>query len=43
VLFVGEYVFRRVRYRITSTAPSPMWFETVARAGRLAPRRSARK
>jgi len=40
VLFVGEYVFRRVRYRITSTAPSPMWFERGPR-GQAPPRRSA--
>src|SRR5258708_26266631 len=43
VLFVGEYVFRRVRYRHHEHRPLFDVVRTVARAGRLAPRRTARK
>ncbi len=43
VLFVGDYVFRRVRYRHHSHRPLADVVRTVARAGKLAPRRSARK
>jgi uncharacterized membrane protein len=43
VLFVGEYVFRRVRYRHHEHRPLIDVVRTVARAGRLAPRRTARK
>ena len=43
VLFVGEYVFRRVRYRHHEHRSLADVVRTVARAGRLAPRRSARK
>jgi uncharacterized membrane protein len=43
VLFVGEYVFRRVRYRHHEHRPLADVVRTVARAGRLAPRRTARK
>ena len=42
-LFVGEYVFRRVRYRHHQHRPLADVVRTVARAGRLAPRRTARK
>jgi uncharacterized membrane protein len=43
VLFVGEYVFRRVRYRHHQHRPLADVVRTVARAGRLSPRRTARK
>jgi len=43
VLFVGDYVFRRVRYRHHSHRPRADVVRTVARAGKLAPRRTARK
>jgi uncharacterized membrane protein len=43
VLFVGEYVFRRVRYRHHEHRPLADVVRTVARAGKLAPRRTARK
>jgi uncharacterized membrane protein len=43
VLFVGEYVFRRVRYRHHEHRPLADVVRTVVRAGRLAPRRTARK
>src|SRR5260221_2866387 len=43
VLFVGEYVFRRVRYRHHEHRSLADVVRTVARAGRLAPRRSAPK
>jgi uncharacterized membrane protein len=43
VLFVGEYVFRRVRYRHHEHRSLADVVRTVARAGRLAPRRTARK
>ena len=43
VLFVGEYVFRRVRYRHHEHRPFADVVRTVARAGRLAPRRTANK
>ena len=43
VLFVGEYVFRRVRYRHREHPPLADVVRTVARAGRLAPRRTAHK
>jgi len=43
VLFVGEYVFRRVCYRHHQHRPLADVVRTVARAGRLAPRRTARK
>src|SRR5882672_3994679 len=43
VLFVGEYVFRRVRYRHQEHRSLADVVRTVARAGRLAPRRTARK
>jgi uncharacterized membrane protein len=42
-LFVGEYVFRRVRYRHHQHRPLADVVRTVARAGRLSPRRTARK
>jgi len=42
-LFVGEYVFRRVRYRHHEHRPLADVVRTVARAGKLAPRRTARK
>jgi uncharacterized membrane protein len=42
-LFVGEYVFRRVRYRHHQHRPLAEVIRTVARAGKLAPRRTARK
>lgn len=43
VLFVGEHVFRRVRYRHHEPRPLAEVVRTVARAGKLAPRRTARK
>ena len=43
VLFIGEYVFRRVRYRHHEHRPLADVVRTVARAGRLSPRRTARK
>jgi len=43
VLFVGEYVFRRVRYRHHEHRPLADVVRTVARAGKLSPRRTARK
>ncbi len=43
VLFVGEYAFRRVRYRHHSHRPLADVVRTVARSARLAPRRTARK
>lgn len=43
VLFVGEYVFRRVRYRDHEHRPLADVVRAVARSGKLAPRRSARK
>jgi uncharacterized membrane protein len=43
VLFVGEYVFRRLRYRHHEHRALIDVVRTVARAGRLAPRRSARR
>src|SRR5207247_1996691 len=43
VLFVGEYVFRRMRYRQHSHRSLADVVRTVARSGRLAPRRTARK
>jgi uncharacterized membrane protein len=43
VLFVGEYVFRRVRYGHHEHRPLADVVRTVVRAGRLAPRRTARK
>jgi uncharacterized membrane protein len=43
VLFVGDYVFRRVRYRHHSHRPLADVVRTVARSGKLAPRRTARK
>jgi len=43
VLFVGEYVFRRVRYRHHEHRPLADVVRTVVRAGKLAPRRTARK
>ena len=43
VLFVGEYVFRRMRYRHHSHRSLADVVRTVARSGRLAPRRTARK
>ena len=43
VLFVGEHVFRRVRYRNHEPRPLAEVVRTVARAGKLAPRRTARK
>ena len=42
-LFVGEYVFRRVRYGHHEHRPLADVVRTVARAGKLAPRRTARK
>src|SRR6266849_3157756 len=43
VLFVGEYVFRRVRYRHDDDGSLADVVRTVARSGELAPRRTARK
>jgi uncharacterized membrane protein len=43
ILFVGEYVFRRVRYPHHEHRPFADVVRTVARAGRLAPRRTANK
>ena len=43
VLFVGEHVFRRVRYRHHEPRSLAEVVRTVARAGKLAPRRTARK
>lgn len=43
MLFVGDYVFRRVRYRHHEHRPLADVVRTVARAGKLAPRRTARK
>jgi len=42
-LFVGEYVFRRVRYRHLEHRPLADVVRTVVRAGKLAPRRTARR
>src|SRR5437879_4790347 len=42
-LFVGEYIFRRVRYRNHEQRPFAEVVRTVVRAGKLAPRRTARK
>ena len=42
-LFFGEYVFRRVRYPHHSHRPLADVIRTVARSGKLAPRRTARK
>ena len=42
-LFVGEYVFRRVRYAHHEHRPFADVVRTVVRAGKLAPRRTARK
>jgi hypothetical protein len=42
-LFVGEYVFRRVRYANHEHRPFAEVVRTVVRAGKLAPRRTARK
>jgi len=43
VLFVGEYAFRRVRYPHHAHRPLADVVRTVARSGKLAPRRTARK
>ncbi len=43
VLFVGEYVFRRLRYANHEQRPFAEVVRTVVRAGKLAPRRTARK
>jgi uncharacterized membrane protein len=43
VVFVGEYIFRRVRYRHHQHRSLVEVVRTVARAGKLAPRRTARK
>ena len=43
VLFVGEYVFRRLRYRHHAHRPLADVIRTVVRSGSLAPRRTARK
>jgi len=43
VLFVGEYVFRRVRYPDHVHRSLADVVRTVARSGKLAPRRTARK
>ncbi len=40
-LFVGEYVYRRVRYREHAHAPLAEVARTIARAGALTPRRGA--
>jgi len=42
-LFVGEFAYRRLRYRHHHHAPFAEVVRTIARAGRLAPRRTARK
>ena len=42
-LFVGEFAYRRLRYRHLHHAPFAEVVRTIARAGRLAPRRTARK
>jgi len=42
-LFVGEYAYRRVRYRHHEHAHFAEVVRTVVRAGRLSPRRTARK
>src|SRR5467141_850756 len=42
-LFVGEYVFRRVRYAHHEHRPFADVVRTVVRAGKLAPRRTAHK
>jgi uncharacterized membrane protein len=42
-LFVGEYVFRRVRYGHHEHRPFADVVRTVVRAGKLAPRRTAHK
>ena len=42
-LFVGEYVFRRVRYAHHEHRPFADVVRTVVRAGKLAPRRTARR
>ena len=43
VLFVGEYAFRRVRFRHHQHRTLADVVRTVARAGKLAPRRTARR
>jgi uncharacterized membrane protein len=43
VLFVGEYAYRRVRYRHYRHASLVDLVRTVVRSGRLAPRRTGRK
>jgi uncharacterized membrane protein len=43
VLFVGEYVYRRLRYRNHRHASLAFHIRSVFAAGRLTPRRSARK
>lgn len=43
VLFVGEYAYRRVRYRHYRHASLADLVRTVIRSGRLAPRRTGRK
>jgi hypothetical protein len=43
VLFVGEYAYRRVRYRHYRHGPLADLVRTVIRSGRLAPRRTGRK
>ncbi len=43
VLFIGEYVFRRVRYRHHEHRPFIDMVRTIVRVGRLSPRRTARK
>lgn len=43
VLFVGEYAYRRVRYRHYRHASLADLVRTVVRSGRLAPRRTGRK
>jgi len=43
VLFVGEYVYRRLRYRHHKHAHLAEVISTIIRAGRLTPRRTLRK
>jgi uncharacterized membrane protein len=43
ILFVGEYAYRRVRYRHYRHASLVELVRTVVRSGRLAPRRTGRK
>jgi uncharacterized membrane protein len=43
ILFVGEYAYRRVRYRHYRHASLADLVRTVVRSGRLAPRRTGRK